>query len=230
MFARKTLAILLMMLGCATPQAGEWQDLDDITRAVEQFVRQKTAEDGNQITVSVTRPDARLRLPRCDTLETWLPNGNKLWGRASVGVRCRTPASWSIYVPVMVKVSGQALVAARPIAKGQTLEAQDVQSQWRDLTPYPGGVLTHPDQVVGKTAAAPLQAGDLLRPELLRAPLAVRLGQQVILVAQGAGFKVSSEGTAMGNATVGQVVSVKTRSGQIIKGVAKSEGVVEVYF
>jgi len=60
--------------------------------------------------------------------------------------------------------------------------------------------------------------------------LAIRQGQQVMLVAQGAGFKVSSEGTAMGNAATGQVVSVKTRSGQIIKGIAKGEGVVEVYF
>jgi flagella basal body P-ring formation protein FlgA len=34
----------------------------------------------------------------------------------------------------------------------------------------------------------------------------------------------------MGNAAVGQVVAVKTRSGQTIKGIAKGDGVVEVYF
>ena len=190
----------------------------------------KTAGSGNEITISVTPPDARLRLGKCDSMETWLPSGNRLWGRASVGVRCRTPSSWSIYVPVLVRISGHALVAARAVARGQALDIQDVQSQLRDLTPYPGGILTSPEQVIGKTAAASIQAGDLLRPELLRASLIVRQGQPVVLVAQGAGFKVSSEGTAMGNATVGQVVSAKTRSGQIIKGIAKSEGVVEVYF
>jgi flagella basal body P-ring formation protein FlgA len=230
MLIRKPLFALCLMLASYYASAGEWQSLDDITTSVEQFVRQKTADTANTIAISVTRPDPRLHLGRCDNLETWLPSGNKLWGRASVGIRCRAPAIWSIYIPVMVKVSGNALVAARPVGRGQALDTQDVQSQMRDLTPYPGGVLTSPDQVIGKTATVSIPAGELLRPELLRSPLSIRQGQQVILVAQGAGFKVSSEGTAMGNATSGQVVSVKTRSGQIIKGVAKGDGVVEVYF
>ncbi|MCX7627797.1 MAG: flagellar basal body P-ring formation chaperone FlgA [Methylophilaceae bacterium] len=230
MSGRKTLASFLLILVCTPLQAGERQQLNEIVQTVEQFIRQSTRNSGNEITVNVTQPDSRLRLPRCDSLEAWLPSGNKPWGRTSVGVRCRSPVSWSIYVPVMVKVAGPALVATRPIAKGQVVEREDIQTQTRDLTPYPGGVLNHPDQAVGKTAATMIRAGDLLRPELLRAALVVRQGQQVTLVAQGAGFRVSSEGTALGNATSGQVVSVKTRSGQTIKGIARSEGVVEVYF
>jgi flagella basal body P-ring formation protein FlgA len=230
MLSRKLFIALLLFLAYGWAVASEWQNLDDITVAVEQFVRLKTADSGNDIAIAATRPDPRIHLGKCDNLETWLPNANKLWGRTSVGVRCRAPVAWSIYVPVTVKISGSVLVATHPIGRGQTLEAQDVQSQIRDLTPYPGGVLTSPDQAIGKTAAAAIQVGDLLRPQLLRSSLVVRQGQQVILVAQGAGFKVSSEGIAMGNATAGQVVSAKTRSGQIIKGIAKSEGVVEVYF
>ncbi|OGV72175.1 MAG: flagella basal body P-ring formation protein FlgA [Methylophilales bacterium RIFCSPHIGHO2_02_FULL_57_10] len=226
----KRFIALCLTLTFGATEAGEWQSLDEVTAAVERFVRQKTVNIAGEVSIGITSPDPRLHLGKCNNLETWLPSGNKLWGRASVGVRCREPVAWSIYVPVMVKVSGSALVAARPIGKGQVLEAPDVQPQVRDLTQYPGGVLTSPDQAVGKTAATSIQAGDLLRPEMLRLPLAIRQGQQVMLVAQGAGFKVSSEGTAMGNATAGQVVPVKTRSGQIIKGIAKGEGVVEVYF
>jgi len=226
----KRFIALCLTLTCGITEAGEWQPLDEVTSAVERFVHQKTVNIAGEVTVSTTPPDPRLHLGKCDSLETWLPSGNRLWGRASVGVRCRGPATWSIYVPVMVKVSGSALVANRPIATGQVLETSDLQSQVRDLTQFPGGVLTSPDQAVGKTATISIRAGDVLRPELLRSPLAIRQGQQVILVAQGAGFKVSSEGIAMGNATAGQVVPVKTRSGQIIKGIAKGEGVVEVYF
>jgi len=226
----KRFIALCLTLTFGATEAGEWQSLDEVTAAVERFVRQKTVNIAGEASIGITSPDPRLHLGKCNNLETWLPSGNKLWGRASVGVRCREPVAWSIYVPVMVKVSGSALVAARPIGKGQVLEAPDVQPQVRDLTQHPGGVLTSPDQAVGKTAATSIQAGDLLRPEMLRLPLAIRQGQQVMLVAQGAGFKVSSEGTAMGNATAGQVVPVKTRSGQIIKGIAKGEGVVEVYF
>ncbi len=227
--SRPLSAIAMLLLASGVSVAGELQSMDDIALTVEHFVREKTANVAGEVAVSVTRPDARLRLGKCNRLETWLPSGNKLWGRASVGVRCQTP-SWSLYVPVMVKVTGNALVTTRPIGSGQILEAQDVQLQVRDLTAYPGGLFTNPEQVVGKTAATSIKADSLLRPEVLRSPLAIKQGQQVILVAQGAGFKVSSEGQAMGNAAIGQVVSVKTRSGQTIKGIAKGDGVVEVYF
>ncbi|HEY3326482.1 MAG TPA: flagellar basal body P-ring formation chaperone FlgA [Novimethylophilus sp.] len=227
---RKLFIALCLTFASVAAEADEWQSLDEIVASVERFVRQKTANLGGDINISVTRPDSRLHLGRCDRLEPWLPSGNKLWGRASVGVRCRAPAAWSIYVPVMVRVSAMALVATRPIGRGQLLEASDMQPQMRDLMQYQGGVLTAPEQAIGRTAINPIQPGEILRPELLRAALAIRQGQQVVLIAQGTGFKVSSEGVAMGNAAGGQVVAVKTRSGQIIKGIAKSEGVVEVYF
>lgn len=230
MTSRKLFITLLLLTGLSTAQAAEWQSMDDIASAVEHFVKQKTEGIGNEVDITVARPDPRLRLGRCDSLETWLPSGNKLWGRASVGVRCRTPASWSIYVPVMVKVSGNAIIATHPIARGTAISADDVQLQNRDLTQYTNGVFTSIDQVIGKTTTLNIQAGDVLRQEQLRAALTIRQGQQVTLIAQGAGFKVSSEGTAMGNAATGQVVAVKTRSGQIIKGIAKGDGVVEVYF
>lgn len=221
---------LNILLAANNSLAGEWQSLDDIVMAVDRFVHEKTADINGEVSVSVTRPDARLHLGKCDTMEAWLPTGSKLWGRATVGVRCRTPASWSLYVPVTVKITGNALVAARPIARGEILDAQAVQPEKRELTQYRGGVLTSPEQIIGKTAAANIAVGEPLRPELLRAALIIRQGQQVTLVAQGVGFRVSSEGVAMGNAATGQVVAVKTRSGQIIKGIAKSEGIVEVYF
>jgi len=230
MTSRKLFITLLLFIGLSSAQAAEWQSMDDIVSAVERFVKQKTVGIGNEVDITVSRPDARLRLGRCDSLETWLPSGNKLWGRASVGVRCRTSSNWSIYVPVMVKVSGNAIIATHPIARGVAISADDVQLQNRDLTQFSNGVFTSIDQVIGKTTTLNIQAGDVLRQEQLRAALTIRQGQQVTLIAQGAGFKVSSEGTAMANAATGQVVAVKTRSGQIIKGIAKSDGIVEVYF
>lgn len=226
----KPFIALAFSLLFTTAAAGELQSHDAIVAAVERFVLQSATGAGNTVNVTVTPLDSRLRLGKCDNLETWLPSGNKLWGRASIGVRCRAPSSWSIYVPVTVRVSGNALVAAHPIARGQAIAQDDLELQMRDLTQYPNGAFSNPDQIIGRTATLNIQAGQVLRPEQLKAALIIRQGQQVMLVAQGAGFKVSSEGTAMGNAATGQVVAVKTRSGQIIKGIAKSDGVVEVYF
>jgi flagella basal body P-ring formation protein FlgA len=222
--------LLLLMISGKPATAGDWQSLPSIEAAVENFVREKVASQPGEYTISVTHVDSRLRLPKCDRIETWLPPSNRLWGHSSIGVRCDTPAAWSLYVPVMIKVTSNVLVAARPIANGQAIQAEDVQLQQKDVTAYAGSVLTMLDQVVGKNVVTGVQVGAVLRSEMLRAATVILQGQQVKLVAQGAGFKITSEGQAMGNAAAGQVVSVKTRSGQIIKGIAKGEGVVEVYF
>jgi flagella basal body P-ring formation protein FlgA len=220
-----------MLLACAMPAtAAEWQPLPEIQAAVESFIREQVASLPGERTITVSRIDPRLKLARCTKMQPWLPTGSRLWGNASIGVRCLAPTAWSLYVPVSIKVTSQVLVTVRPIAGGQPVQAEDVALQQRDITAFAGSALTSLDQVVGKNVVSPVAGGTVLRSELLRAAQIIRQGQAVKLVAQGNGFRISSEGTAMGNATAGQVVAVKTRSGQLIKGVAKSEGIVEVYF
>lgn len=222
---------LLRLLPLLLPLPGmcaEWQSLPEIQDAVQAFVQGKTAALPGEHGVTVSRIDPRLKLAKCDRMEPALPAGNRLWGNSSVQVRCLAPSPWSIYVPVLIRVSGYVLVAARPISPGQPVQEEDVQLQLRDITRFAGSALASLDQVAGRTALAPVASGTVLRAEMLRAGNVVRQGQQVRLVAQGTGFRISSNGAAMGNAKAGQVVAVKTPSGQIVKGVARSEGVVEV--
>lgn len=207
-----------------------WETAESIQAAAESFVRQKTANIEGQVTISSTPPDKRVKVTKCDALETSLPSSNRLWGRSTVKVSCSTPSKWTLYVPVMVRITDQALVTTRAIGGGQVIGAQDVQIQEMELTAYPPGIFNRPEQAVGKTTASSIASGAPIRAELLRAPLAIRQGQQVVVVAYGANFKVSSEGTAMGNARPGQVVAVKTKSGQTLKGVARGDGIVEVSF
>lgn len=219
-----------MALSCSAFAATEWQSRESIQAAAEAFAQEKTAGIAGEVNISATPPDARVKVGKCDQLETSLPSGNRLWGRASVKVSCASPVKWSLYVSVMVRVTGKALVSTRAIGGGQVLAPQDVEVQTMDLTPYPVGVFTQPEQVIGKTTASSIQAGSPIRPESLRASLAIRQGQQVLVIARGENFKVTSEGRAMGNATAGQQVAVKTKSGQIVKGMAKEDGTVEVAF
>lgn len=226
----KQLWLALFLLYSAACSASEWQSLPAIQAAVEAFVQEKIAAQPGERSVTVNHIDPRLKLAKCEHLEPYFPAGARLWGNSNVGVRCLAPATWSIYVPVSIKVSSNVVVAVRPIAAGQSIQTDDVQLLQRDITTMAGSALTSLDQALDKNVAAPVDSGTILRAEMLRASNVILQGQTVKLIAQGAGFRVTSEGQAMGNAKAGQVVGVKTRSGQIIKGVAKSEGVVEVYF
>lgn len=156
--------------------------------------------------------------------------GARPWGRTNVGVRCQLEGGWTIYVPVQVKVIGDYLVTARALARGHVIGADDVLARKGDLAELPAGVMTESAQAIGKTLSLSLQSGQLLRSDSLRAAFVVQQGQNVKVVSKGAGFQVATDGRALNNAADGQVVQVRTASGQTVSGIARAGGVVEVTY
>lgn len=201
-----------------------------IQTAVENYVRVQTAGLPGTVTYTIGGIDPRIVLPACAVPEVFLPPGARLWGLTSVGVRCAGATPWSIYVTAQIKVVGNFVVTARPLAQGQALAATDVALQSGDLTQLPAGILTDPQLAMGKTLSAALAAGQPLRQELLRAPLVVQQGQTVKLQSSGHGFRVTTDGRSLTNAADGQIAQVRTAAGQTISGIARSGGVVEIIF
>ncbi|MBY0574209.1 MAG: flagella basal body P-ring formation protein FlgA, partial [Undibacterium sp.] len=56
----------------------------------------------------------------------------------------------------------------------------------------------------------------------------IKDGQTIKINNNGLGFKVSNEATAIGNASEGQLARAKTASGQVIAGIARFGGIIEV--
>jgi len=218
-----------LLLGLPLAVAAQ-QDVEHIRKSVEQFVVRQLAGQPGLVSVEVGAIDPQLRLGRCMRVEGFLPAGGRLWGNSTVGARCAAGANWSIYVPVTVRIQAPVVVAARPLANGKVLAAEDLNLQTQDLTQLPAGVLLDPALAVGQTLNVGLLPGYALRQDMLRAPIVIRQGQSVRLVAQGGGFSVSAEGKALGNAAAGQAVQVRTAAGQTVSGVARPDGSVEVSF
>lgn len=201
-----------------------------LSAALDHYLRVQTQGLPGKVSYSTSPLDQRTQLEACNAFEPFLPQGSRLWGKTTVGVRCLGPATWTVYVPVQVRISGTYLVTARQLTPGQLLNAADVLTQSGDLGTLPAGVLTDPAQAVGKTIRNGVAAGQPLRGDLLTAPWAVQQGQSVRLLSSGAGFTVSNEGKALNNATEGQIAQVRTSSGQVVSGVARSGGIVEVSY
>lgn len=197
-----------------------------ISNVVSSFVRQQTASLPGKVAYQVNEIDRRLALPACTSLAAFLPTGSQLVGKTSIGVRCNEAGGWSIFVPVQIRVSLDLLVSARQLPLGHTLQERDLASLTTETTHLAG--LTDPRQAVGKVLRYSIAAGQVLREDMLRPPFSVTQGQIVQLVAQGSGFSINNEGSALNNASEGQNVQVRVGSSRVIGGIARANGVVEI--
>jgi flagella basal body P-ring formation protein FlgA len=197
-----------------------------IRKVAMDFIQGKTQGLPGKVTLKVDEIDPRIVLSACSKLEGFMPAGASLLGKTSVGVRCTEKNGWSLFMSVTITSTMNMLVSSKPLQQGQIISAGDFNIQTGEISQP--GIVTEAAQVVGKVIKFSIGAGLLLKQDMFRPPYVVTQGQSVQLVAEGDGFKLRSEGIAMNNAAAGQAAQVKVPSGQIISGIAQSNGSVEV--
>jgi flagella basal body P-ring formation protein FlgA len=224
--------LLTLPLGAAAlaQESSPRQDLAALRQAVEQFLQTQAAGLPGKAGIAVGAIDPRLNLPACAAPQAYLPPGGRAWGKTMVGVRCTAPSPWNIYISATVRVQGDYIAAAVPLAQGRSIGPNDIVKVKGDLAALPPGIVTDASQAIGRTLAISLPPGTPLRQDALRNQQAIQQGQTVRVVAAGAGFKISSEARALNNANDGQVTQARTPNGQVISGVARMGGVVEVTY
>lgn len=220
--------LLVSPLALAQQPAAPRQDLAALRSVVEEFLKVQGAGLPGTVGVEVRPLDSRMTLAACPAPEAFLQPGARAWGNTTVGVRCAAPTAWKVYIQAKVTVQGEYVAAAVPLAQGQPIDQSQLVLMKGDLAALPNGVLTDMAQAIGRSSTVSLQAGAPLRLDGLKSKPVVQQGQAVRVVSTGAGFQVSAEGKAIGTASEGQVVQVRTPAGKILSGVAKEGGVVEV--
>lgn len=198
-------------------------ELPDAAReAIERYLQVQTSGLPGKAKVSVLPTGGAL--PPCSDFEAFMPTGSAPWGRVSIGLRCRGDKPWTRFVSANVAVEGRYFVAAHAIEPGAALGAGDFIERSGDLTALPRNVVTDASALRGVTSAQRIAAGAPLRKEQMRSMIVIQQGQTVQVVAQGAGFTISTEGKAMTRAEAGAAVQARTRDGRLVSGIADEEG------
>ena len=202
-----------------------------LTAAVEGFVAQVLEPiadaGGAPATISVGAP-RNDRLGECDDPAPFLPPGARLRSGMNVGVRCTVPNVWTTYVPVSIQMDVTYFVAARTVAADQSIGPDDIEARQVDLSRLPAHAVRQATDLHGMVATNRVNVGAAFKTSALRSPLSVVRGQNVRIVANGKGFSVTSEGQAMATAGPGTTVQVRTKSGQLVSGVVRHAGLVEI--
>lgn len=217
-------AVLSAVLIGPPATAAAFEPLQNIRAAALERARAAAPGDAK---LSVGRLDERLRLDACgEPLATEVQSDS---GAAmSVEVRCEA-AGWKLYVPVSVSVLVPVLVAARPLARGQTLGSADVQVQQRDRGSVGSGWMASLEQAQGRELARAIPAGAVVQPSALIATRLVRRGQSVTLIGRSGGFQVRAQGKALADAAAGEQLRVENLSSRrVVQGQVSADGSVEI--
>lgn len=207
---------------CAAPQ----QDPVALHELALTYAQAHTSTLPGKVNIQVTPIDPRTSLTPCQNLEAFMPAGSKMIGKTSIGVRCNDKPGWGVFLQANIQVKADLLVANRPLSQGWVLSSDDFSMQSGELGQP--GILTTPEQAIGKTLKFAIGAGQVLRIDMLRPDYVIKLGQTVRVHVRGSNFVVSTEGQALNDASTGQAVRIKTASGQLVSAFASKDGSAEV--
>ena len=114
----------------------------------------------------------------------------------------------TIRATARIEALAPVVVAARPIGRLRPIESDDLRMEKKNLAELPVGVLTDEDEIVGMRARRNIDAGDILRPDLMEMPPLVKRGDMVMIVAETDGIKVTATGEVKSDGLRGERVKV----------------------
>lgn len=178
-----------------------------------------------RVEVEVGEIGRGVRLAPCQRTEPFLPGQARLWGRATIGLRCVEGARWTTFVPVRILAWGPALVARSTLPVGRILQTADFTVQEVDWAASHAMPVASTERLNGQELSRPLAAGLPLLADQIRHAPAVRAGQPVTAVLVGTGFSIGTEAVALNNAADGQRIRVRTVSGKVLDGTVSGKSV-----
>ncbi|SMC22184.1 flagella basal body P-ring formation protein FlgA [Andreprevotia lacus DSM 23236] len=221
-------AAALCALLLSPPSFAAAQDMKVLQRAVADWLDGQLANSQGLSSYQIGQIDNRLKLDACNAFDIQLPSGGRLIGNTMLRVRCIDGAAWGINIPVKVALQATYYVAARPLSAGKEIQPGDLVAQQGDLSVLPGSVILDPAQAVGRTLNSAVASGGVLRAEMLRAATVIQQNQRVKVLFRDGDIEVSNEGTALQSAAEGQIVRVRVGNNQIVQGIARGNGTVEI--
>lgn len=202
---------------------------DELLQQVHHFLYQQTQALGEEVVIDIRPPSPHL--PTCVQPEPFLPNASQApIGRVSVGVRCGESSRQVRYLQAQIDIIGNYIVAARDIDRGTLITSGMLSERGGNLGDLSAQALTDENDIVGKIAQRPIRGGSSFLAQYLQAPNLVERGQRVMVIAQGASFRVSREGEALENGALGDRVRVRFDSRDIRTARVTERGVLVMDF
>ena len=219
-------SVLISFFGLLLAQNAIANIPPDVDVAIKRFVARNPMVAGMQTEVEYI--DQNPTIQACpEKIEVGSQPGIRLWGRASVQLRCKKLA-WTYNLAIRVRVIGDYVVAGRYLQGNVKVAQGDLRVVQGDLTDLTDDVLRSVKDGYNRILVRPVQAGMPIGLNDLREPAVIAIGDPVRILISGKDFEVTGEGVAQTSGMIGDTVKVKLYDGQTISGKILRAGVVVV--
>jgi flagella basal body P-ring formation protein FlgA len=209
-------------------------DPAQIQRSILQVLEREMAGKVRAIHAVVVNPLDSMKIPSGDISLRVSPNGlEEGLGRRAFHVQINMNGKpWQTIDAIAdVSASIDAVVPTRVIQIDTVIEAEDVTVHRIKLTDLDHQLITDTKDVIGKSAARPLQTNNPIRLAMVKKPYAVRKGDRVSIEARHGGLSIQVIGLAKSSGEIGQTATVaNVDSGKELRAKVVGPGAVRVEY
>jgi len=207
---------------------------DQIQRSILHLLEQEMRGKVRAIHAVVVDPLDPMKIPSGGIELRVSPSGlEEGLGRRTFHVQINTNGKPWHRIDAIADVSASidAVVPTRVIQIDSVIEAEDVTIHRIKLTDLSHELLTDVQDVIGKSAARPLQTNYPIRLGMVKKPYTVRKGDRVSIEARHGGLSIQTAGVTKSNGELGQSVTVtNVDSGKELRAKIVGPGAVRVEY
>jgi flagella basal body P-ring formation protein FlgA len=113
-----------------------------------------------------------------------------------------------VWATVKTEVLTAVVVTKRPLGRFKRIEPDDIHLREMDLADLPSNIITSVEEAVGKRTKRTLDAGIVLRSDLIEFPPLVRRGDVVTIIAETDGLRITTRGKIKERGCRGEKIKV----------------------
>ena len=205
-----------------------------ITGAIQKYLEGEWSERIQSVSVAVLEPSDVVPIPAGAAELRVLPSASDdgLGRRVfHLAVTLDRKAWKTIQVIADVSATVDVLVPTRFVKHDEVIEAGDLKTVKVRVLQLNHPFITNRDEVVGKSAARPLQPETPLRAGFVKPALVIKKGDRVMIEVRRGGLSIQTYGITKSNGQVGQTIMVANAdSGREFRAKVVASNLVQVEF
>jgi len=134
-----------------------------------------------------------------------------------------------LWIKSEIRVFDEVLVTSYPLAHHETVTADKVRLERRDVSSVVARPLSRLEEVLGLQATRVIEVNEVLTQKLLERPTLMRRGSPIVLVYESGSLRIETPGYAEEGGKAGDLIQVKNAtSGKLLRGLVLDERTVRV--